>query len=276
MSLIFTTVASACFFSFSTIISCIFCRFYELSKRKGITIFSSASVENSRHWQAGTILAIWTPREQLRAAERTRKLISNINLKQTILMMMMMVVMMPWIAPPVAVWGAPGTTPRSLPAAMGMTPMFLHWRRCLLYRPRLYPDRYTPISCIHNRLGLRFRRHDLRLHKGGEWAPLTMWVSGVTQPHNAAALIQLHDMMNDLLDLLSGAVKEFPPLHRRQLQLERPVDEGGRERRHRCQVNRSTGNGIGAEGNTEWELLAEGETMEESSPVVEDIPGPLG
>lgn len=66
MSLIFTTVASACFFSFSTIISCIFCLFFGSKRNQWRTIFSSTSVEKERSGKADAILMAWNPKELLR------------------------------------------------------------------------------------------------------------------------------------------------------------------------------------------------------------------
>ena len=83
-----------------------------------------------------------------------------------------------------------------------------------------------------------------------------MRLAGIAQPHDAISLVQLHDGVNDLLDLLRGAVKQLPPLHGGQLQLER----------HGGQIDGGAGDGAGAVGDAERELLA----------VVEDVPGPLG
>lgn len=103
-----------------------------------------------------------------------------------------------------------------------------------------------------------------------------MRLAGIAQPHDAISLVQLHDGVNDLLDLLRGAVKQLPPLHGGQLQLERPAGEGGGRGQHGGQIDGGAGDGAGAVGDAERELLARGERAREGEPVVEDVPGPLG
>ena len=103
-----------------------------------------------------------------------------------------------------------------------------------------------------------------------------MRLARVAQPHDAISLVQLHDGVNDLLDLLRGAVKQLPPLHGGQLQLERPAGEGGGRGQHGGQIDGGAGDGAGAVGDAERELLARGERAREGEPVVEDVPGPLG
>ena len=80
-----------------------------------------------------------------------------------------------------------------------------------------------------------------------------MRLARVAQPHDAISLVQLHDGVNDLLDLLRGAVKQ-----------------------HGGQIDGGAGDGAGAVGDAERELLARGERVREGEPVVEDVPGPLG
>ena len=77
----------------------------------------------------------------------------------------------------------------------------------------------------------------------------------VVHPHDSLSLIQFEHFARDLQDNFEARVEQFPPVQRRQRDLEGSGNAGNNAWLHGSEVNRSAGDGMGGIRNAQRQLL---------------------
>ena len=103
---------------------------------------------------------------------------------------------------------------------------------------------------------IRAGRNDNRVFDGFDMTHRSQIVlQHVVHPHDSLSLIQFEHFARDLQDNFEARVEQFPPVQRRQRDLEGSGNAGNNAWLHGSEVNRSAGDGMGGIRNAQRQLL---------------------